>query len=134
MTTAAAAAESEPRRPAALRFTTAVFNVLLAQWLIIGFGIACILAYFFPRTFSYPSSPMLFRIQLSHQPSTPRCRRARRHHPLRVQHPLRRRRLHLPRQRPAAEPVQAKAEPDQLAPARPGARHQLPRLSHGGPR
>ncbi|ATY64227.1 sodium bile acid symporter [Cordyceps militaris] len=44
----AAAAESEPRRPVAARFLTGIFNFVLGQWLIIGFGVACLLAYLFP--------------------------------------------------------------------------------------
>ncbi|EGX96835.1 sodium bile acid symporter [Cordyceps militaris CM01] len=44
----AAAAESEPPRPAAARFLTGIFNFVLGQWLIIGFGVACLLAYLFP--------------------------------------------------------------------------------------
>ncbi|KAJ3491281.1 hypothetical protein NLG97_g5621 [Lecanicillium saksenae] len=43
------AADAEPQRPAALRVAKALFEFLLAQWLIIGFGIACVLAYFFPH-------------------------------------------------------------------------------------
>lgn len=61
---AAVNAESEPQRPPAVRFATAVVRFLLAQWLIIGFGFACVLAYFFPRTLHPP-------LRLLHWPRTP---------------------------------------------------------------
>ncbi|KAJ4145320.1 hypothetical protein LMH87_004175 [Akanthomyces muscarius] len=53
---AAVNAESEPQRPPAVRFATAVVRFLLAQWLIIGFGFACVLAYFFPHVAAHGGS------------------------------------------------------------------------------
>jgi sodium/bile acid cotransporter 7 len=32
-----------------LRIARKIFNFVLAQWLIIGFGVGCMLGYFFPR-------------------------------------------------------------------------------------
>ncbi|KAJ6784955.1 hypothetical protein PWT90_01754 [Aphanocladium album] len=43
------AADTEPQPPVWLRFAKKIFKFLLSQWLIIGFGIACVLAYFFPH-------------------------------------------------------------------------------------
>lgn len=53
-----------PDRPqrltVAIRFAAALCDFLLQQWLIIGFGIACVLAYFFPRMpLSIPHSTFL---------------------------------------------------------------------------
>ena len=36
-----------------LRIARKVFNFVLAQWLIIGFGVGCVLGYFFPRELEY---------------------------------------------------------------------------------
>lgn len=38
-------------RPRAVRYAIALCKFILAQWLIIGFGVACTLAYFFPSTY-----------------------------------------------------------------------------------
>ncbi len=39
-----------PRFPVVITITK-VFKFIAAQWLVIGFGLACLLAYFFPRQY-----------------------------------------------------------------------------------
>jgi sodium/bile acid cotransporter 7 len=45
---AVAAGNGKPPKHWALRWAKMVFNFILSQWLIIGFGVACVLGYFFP--------------------------------------------------------------------------------------
>ncbi len=49
--TTAATAATTPG-PKAVAWAKKALSLVLAQWLIIGFGLACVLAYFFPCTFN----------------------------------------------------------------------------------
>lgn len=43
--------ESHGNRATAWRYVKKVANLILAQYLIIGFGVACVLGYYFPGEF-----------------------------------------------------------------------------------
>ena len=73
---------TEPKRRA---WVVQVALFLLDQWLIIGFGISCLLAYYFPgRECLFSDKQQDTGRTIAADSWTPRCGSAGRHHPVRV--------------------------------------------------